>query len=108
MCKVGGQRPGAETAEPEVVPPLAEGVPELQQAGAEAAPVVPAESLLPQVLPHVVGEDPGVVEGGNEVIPCWAGVSPGGGCHIHVAPGEVGHQRAEMALVRGVPVEEGQ
>ena len=31
-----------------------------------------------------------------------------GGYHIHVAPGEVGHQRAPLALPLGVPVEEGQ
>ena len=108
MWKVGGRRPGAETAEPEVVRPLAEGVPELQQAVADAALVVPAEHLPPDLLPCVVGEDAVVVEGGDEVIPCRAGVSPGGGCHIHVAPGEVGHQRAPLALVRGVRVEEGQ
>ena len=28
----------------------------------------------------------------------------GGGCHIHVAPYELGHQHAPLALVRGVPV----
>ena len=79
MWEVGWRRPGAETAEPEVVPPLAEGVPELQQAGADAAPVVPAERLLPDLLPRVVGENPVVVEGGDEVIPRQAGVPPGGG-----------------------------
>ena len=94
MWEVGGRRPGAETAEPEVLPPLVEGVPELQQAGADAAPVVSAERLLPDLMPRVVGEDPVVVEGGDEVIPRPAGVSLGGGCHIHVAPGEVVHQRA--------------
>ena len=108
VWEVGGRQPGAETAGPEVVPPLTEGVPELQQGGADAAAVVPADRLLPDLLPRVVGEDPVVVEGGDEVIPRLAGVSPGGGCHIHVAPGEVGHQRAPLALVRGVPVEEGQ
>ena len=82
VWQVGGWRPGAETAEPEVVPPLAEGVPELQQAGADAAPVVPAERLLPDLLPPVVGD---------EVIPRRAGVPVGGGCHIHVAPGELVH-----------------
>ena len=79
VWEVGGRRPRAETAEPDVVPPLAEGVPELQQAGADAAAVVPAERLLPDLLPPVVGEDPVVVEGGDEVIPRRAGVSPGGG-----------------------------
>ena len=79
MWEVGGRQPGAETAEPEVFPPVAEGVPELQQAGADAAPVVPAERLLPDLLPRVVREDPVVVEGGDEVIPRRAGVSRGGG-----------------------------
>ena len=106
--EVGGRQRGAETAEPEVVPPLAEGVPDLQQAGADAAPVVPAERLLPDLPPCVVGENPVVVEGGDEVIPRRAGVPLGGVCHIHVAPGEVGRQHAPLALVRGVPVEEGQ
>ena len=49
-----------------------------------------------------------VVEGGDEVIPRRAGVPPGGGCHIRVAPGELGHSSAPLALVRGFPVEEGQ
>ena len=92
----------------EGVPTLAEGVLELQQAGADTAPVVPAERLLPDLLPRVVGEKPVVVEGGDEVIPRRSGVPPGGGCHIHVAPSEEGHQRAPLALVRGVPVEEAQ
>ena len=70
----GGQQPGAETAEPEVVPPLAEGVPELQQADADTAPVIPAERLLPDLLPRVVRGD-----GGDEVIPRRAGMSLGGG-----------------------------
>ena len=105
--EVGGRRPGAETAEPEVVSPLAEGVPELQQAGADASPVVPAKRLLPDLPPRVVGESPVVVEGSNEVIPRLARVPLRGGCHKHVAPGEVGHQCAPLALVRGVPVEEG-
>ena len=78
MWEVGGRRPGAVTAEPEFVPPLAEGVPELQQAGADAAPVVPAERFLPDLLPRVVGENPVVVEGGDEVIPRQAGVPLGG------------------------------
>ena len=108
MWEVGGRRPGAKTAEPQAVPPLAEGVSELQQAGADAVPVVPAERLLPDLLPRVVGENPVVVEGGDEVIPRGAGMPLKGGCHIHVAPGEVGHQRAPLALVRGVLVEEGQ
>ena len=105
MWEVGGRRPGAKMAEPEGVPPLAEGVSELQQAGADAAPVVPAKRLLPDFLPRVVGENPVVAEGGNEVIPRQAGVPLGGSCHIHLAPGEVGHQRAPLALACGVPVE---
>ena len=32
----------------------------------------------------------------------------GGGCHVHVAAGEVRRQRIPLAPVRGVPVEEGQ
>ena len=76
MWEVGGRRPGAKTAEPEVVPPLAKGVPELQQAGAGAAPVVPADCLLPDLLLRVVGENPVVMEGGDEVIPGggWVGL----------------------------------
>ena len=66
-------------AKPEVVPPLSEGVPDLQQAGADAAPVVPAGRLLLDLPPRVVGENPVVVEGGDEVIPRRAGVPPGGG-----------------------------
>ena len=89
-------------AEPEVVTPLSEGVPDLQQAGADAAPVVPAERL-----PLSVGENSVVVEGGDEVVPRRAGLPHGGGCHIHVAPGEVGRQRIPLATVCGVPVEEG-
>ena len=108
MWEAGGRRPGAETAEPGVVLPLAEGVPELQQAGADAAPVVPAERLLPDLLPRVVGETPVVVEGGDEVIPRRAGVPRWGGCHIHVAPPEVARQRGPLALVRDVLVKEGQ
>ena len=103
-----GAQPGAETAEPEVVPPLAKGVPELKQAGADAAPVVPAKRLLSDLLPRVTRENPVVVEGGDEVIPRQASVPLGGGCHIHVAPGGLGHQRAPLALARGVPVMEGQ
>ena len=82
--------------------------PAAQQAGADTAPVVPVERLLPDLLPRVVRENPVVMEGGSEAIPRRAGVPPGGGCHIHVAPREVGHQCAPMTLVRGVPVEEGQ
>ena len=79
VWEVGGRRQGAEMAEPEVLPPRAKGVPELQLAGADAAPVVPAERLLPDLLPRVVGENPVVVEGGDKVIPRRAGVPPLGG-----------------------------
>ena len=47
-------------------------------AGADAASVVPAERLLLDLQPRVVGEDPAVVEGCDEVIPRRAGVPPGG------------------------------
>ena len=66
-------------AEPKVVPPLSEGVPDLQQAGADAAPVVPAKRLPLDLLPRVIGEDPVVVEGGDEVFTPRAGVPLGGG-----------------------------
>ena len=95
-------------AEPEVVPPLPDGVPDLQRAGADAAPVVPAERLPLDLPPRVVGENPVAVEGGDEVVPRRAGVPLGGGCHVHVVPGEVGRQHIPLAPVRGVPVEEGQ
>ena len=95
-------------AEPEVVPPLSEGVPDLQQAGADTAPVVPAKRLPLDLPPRVVGENPVVVEGGDEVVPRRAGVPLGGGCHVHVVPGEVGRQRIPLAPVGGAWVEEGQ
>ena len=95
-------------AEPEVVPPLSEGVPDLQQAGADAALVVPAERLSLDLPPRVVGENPVVVEGSDEVVQRRAGVPLGGGCHVHVAPGEVGRQRIPLAPVVGVSLEEGQ
>ena len=104
VWEVGGPRPRAEMAEPEVAPPLSEGFPDLQQAGADAEPVLPAERLPLDLLPRVVGENPLVVEGGDEVLPRWAGVPSGQGCHLHVAPAEVGRQHIPVALVRGVPV----
>ena len=73
MREVGGRRPGVRTAEPEVIPPLAKGVPELQRAGADTASVVPADHFLPDLSPGVVGEDPVVVKGCNEVISRRAG-----------------------------------
>ena len=54
----GGRRPRVEMAEPEVVPPLSEGVPDLQQAGADAAPVVLAKRLPLDLLPRVAGRIP--------------------------------------------------
>ena len=70
--------------------------------------VVPAKRLLPELLPRVVGEDSVVVEGGDEVIPRQAGLPPGGGRHIRVVPGEVGHQSAPVASVCDAPVKEGE
>ena len=60
-------------------PPLSKGVQDLQQAGPDAALVVPAERLPLDLPPRVVGENPVVTEGGDEVIPRRAGVPPGGG-----------------------------
>ena len=77
MRGLGGRGPGAESAEPGVIPWLAEGVPELQQAGADAAPVVPAELLLPGLPPRVGRARPVVVEGCKEVLPPWAGALRG-------------------------------
>ena len=74
MWEVGGRRPRVEVAEPEVVLPLSEGVPDLQQAGADAAPLVPAERLPLDLPPRVVRENPVVVEGCDEVVPGRAGV----------------------------------
>ena len=65
-------------AEPEVVPPLAKGVPEFQQAGKDTASVVPTESFLPYRLPRVFREDAVVLEGCDEVIRRRAGMPPGG------------------------------
>ena len=76
MWEVERPRPGVETAVPEFVPPLEEGVLEFQQAGADTALVVPTEHFLPDRLPRVVGEEPVVVEGRDEVISCRAGLPP--------------------------------
>ena len=51
MWEVGGRGPGIKAVEPEIVPPLAKGASELQQAGAAAVPVVSSERLLPDRLP---------------------------------------------------------
>ena len=48
-----------------------------------------------------------VVEGCDEVISRRIGVPVGGGRHIRVVPGKVGHQSTPLAPVRDVPVEEG-
>ena len=108
MWEVGGRRPRAEMAEPEVVPLLSEGVPDLQQAGADAAPVIPAERLPLDLPPRVVGRIPWSWKAAMRLSHARRGCPWGGGCHIHVAPGEVGRQYISLALVRGVPVEEGQ
>ena len=67
--EVGGQGPGVEAAEPEILQLLAKGVPEIQQAGADAAPVISTKQFSPDRLPCVVREYPVVVEGCYEVIP---------------------------------------
>ena len=68
----------------------------------------PCQASSAGLLPRVVGEDPVVVEGDDEVVLRRAGVPLGGACHVHVAPGEVGRHRIPSALARGVSVEEGQ
>ena len=85
-----------------------EGVPAALVGGRGHGLAVPAERFLPDLLPRFVVEDSVVVEGCDEVIPRRAGVPPGGGRHIRVAPGEVGHKSARLAPVPDVPVEEGQ
>ena len=65
--------------------------------GRDVAPVVPAERLPLDLPPRVVRENLVVVEGGDEVVPRRAGVPLGGGCHIDVAPGELGRQRTPLA-----------
>ena len=72
--EVGGRRPGVGSVEPAIIPALTEGVPELQQAGADAATVVSNERLLPDCLPRVRTEHPMVVECRDEVIPLRARV----------------------------------
>ena len=56
MWEVGGRGPGVEAAKPEVVPSLAKGAPEFQQAGTDTAQSVPTERFLPNRLPRVVRE----------------------------------------------------
>ena len=107
MWEAGGWGPGVQAAEPEIVPPLAQGASELQQAGANAAPVVSVERFLPDHLPRIVREYLVNVDGRYEVIPLLAGVSPGGR-HIAVTSGGVGHNSVPSASIRGALVEEGQ
>ena len=107
VWEVGGRGPGIEAAKPEVVPPLAKGAPEFQQAGADTAPVVSTKCFLPDRLPRVVGEYAVVGKGRYEVIPRQAGMLLEGR-HIGVTPGEVGHKSVSPAPVCGALVEEGQ
>ena len=107
MWELGGRGPGVQVAEPEVVPPLAEGAPEFQQVGADTAPIVPTECFLADCLPRAAGEYSVVVEGRDEVIPRRAGM-PLGGHHIGVTRGEVGQKSVPPALVCSASVAEGQ
>ena len=100
--EVGGRGPGVKAAEPEIVPTLAKGAPELEQAGADAAPVVLTEGFLSDRLPCVFGEYPAVVEGRNQVIAHRAGV-PLWGRHIGVTPAEPGHKSVPQASFNGAP-----
>ena len=63
VSEVEGRGPGVEAAEPEIVPLLVEGASELQQAVADAAPVVSAQRLLPNRLPCIIRDYSVVVEG---------------------------------------------
>ena len=107
MWEVGGRGSGVKAAEPEIVPPLVKGAAELQQASADAAPVVSVERVLPDRLPCVVREYPVIVEGRYEVNPLRPEVSLGGR-HIGVTSGGVGHKSVPPASICGSPVEEGQ
>ena len=107
MWEVGGRGPGVEAAEPKIIPSPEEGVSELQQAGADAAPVVSAERLLLDRLPRIIGEYPVGVEGRYEVTAFRAGV-PLGGRHIGVTPGEVWYESIPPASIRVAPVEKDQ
>ena len=106
MWEVGRREPGVEAAEPEIVPPLAKGASELQQAGADVEPVVPAQCFMSDHLPCVVVEYPVVVQGPYEVIPLQAGMFLGGR-HIGVTPGELGHKGVPQASICSAPSEEG-
>ena len=100
---VEGWGRGVEAAEPGVVPPLAEGAPEFQQAGADSHYRVFSGGLLATCHRGVSV----VVEGRYEVMSRRA-VLPLGGRHFGVTPREVGHKSIQTALVCGAPVEEGQ
>ena len=89
-----------------VVRLLGEGVLELQQAGADAAPVVSAEHLLPDRLQGVIREHRMVVEGRDEVITPRPGVPPGGR-HVDLVSAEVEHQGVPSPFMSVVLVEEG-
>ena len=95
--EVVGRVAGVKAAEREVVPPLAEGAPEFQQAVADTAPVVSTEGYMADCVPRVVGEYTVVVEGRYEITPRWAGV-PLGDRQIGVTPGEQrGHTESRAA-----------
>ena len=67
---VGGQGPRAEP-QPKVIPASGKGVSKLQVAGADAAPVVSAECLLPDCLPCVGGVHPLVVKAAMSSSHSW-------------------------------------
>ena len=73
--EVGGRGPGAESAEPEIIPVPTTGVQKLHQADADVAPVVYAKHLHLDDLPRVRANHPMVVECHNEFIPLRAGRS---------------------------------
>ena len=104
---MGGLGPGIEEAVPGIIPPLAKGALELQQAAADAAPVVSVERFLPDRLPCVVGDWPVVVEGRYEISPLRAGL-PLDGRHIGVTLSEFGHKNLPSAIICGAPVKVGQ
>ena len=73
---MGGRGPRVEAAKPDIIPLLAEGASELQQLGADAAPVVSAKRLLPDCLPCIIRQYPVVVEGCYESIQLRGGGLP--------------------------------
>ena len=106
VWEVGGRGAGVKGEEQEIVRLLAKNVPELQQAGANAAPIVSVERFLLNRLPLIVRDYPVVVEGRYDVFPVPAGLSLVGR-HIIVTSGEVGHKSVPSETIRGTPVEEG-